>query len=82
MLQRILQKWIKQERKVLGRWSIDSCDKKTNNKVDMSNEDHCGPCGQYILEKTSVSTCKNKEITDINAKSKSILYFHKTGEKV
>ena len=48
----------------------------------MSNEDHCGPCGQYILEKTSVSTCKNKEITDINAKSKSILYFHKTGEKV
>ncbi len=22
-----------------------------NNKVDMSNEDHCGPCGQYILTK-------------------------------
>ena len=26
-------------------------DKKINNKIDLSNEDHCGPCGQYILDK-------------------------------
>jgi hypothetical protein len=38
-----------QEKKVLGRWAIDYCDKKTNNKIDLSNEDHCGPCGQYML---------------------------------
>jgi hypothetical protein len=35
----------------LGRWNIDYCSKKINNKVDLSNEDHCGPCGQYILSK-------------------------------
>jgi len=29
----------------LGRWTIDTCDKKTNTKIDFSNEDHCGPCG-------------------------------------
>jgi len=22
-----------------------------NQKIDLSNEDHCGPCGQYALEK-------------------------------
>jgi hypothetical protein len=38
-----------QEKKVLGRWAIDYCDKKTNHKIDLSNEDHCGPCGQYML---------------------------------
>jgi hypothetical protein len=37
--------------KPLGRWNIDYCSKKINNKVDWSNEDHCGPCGQYILTK-------------------------------
>jgi hypothetical protein len=48
----ILNRFIKQEKKVLGRWNIDKCDKKINNTVDLSNEDHCGPCGQYILNKT------------------------------
>jgi hypothetical protein len=43
---------MRNEKKILGRWNIDYCDKKTNNKIDLSNEDHCGPCGQYILNKT------------------------------
>jgi hypothetical protein len=29
----------------LGRWKIDYCNKKINRKIDMSNTDHCGPCG-------------------------------------
>lgn len=37
--------------KPMGRWNIDYCVKKINNKVDLSNEDHCGPCGQYIISK-------------------------------
>jgi hypothetical protein len=37
--------------KPVGRWSIEECNVKTNNKVDLSNEDHCGPCGQYALTK-------------------------------
>ncbi len=37
--------------KPVGRWKIENCDKKMNLKIDLSNEDHCGPCGQYVLEK-------------------------------
>ena len=35
----------------LGRWRIEKCNTQMNNKIDLSNEDHCGPCGQYALEK-------------------------------
>jgi hypothetical protein len=35
----------------LGRWKIEHCDIKIKNKIDLSNEDHCGPCGQYALTK-------------------------------
>ena len=51
-----LQNLVKNEKKILGRWNIEYCDKKLNNKIDMSNEDHCGPCGQYVLDKTLDST--------------------------
>ena len=42
---------LKELPKPLGRWKIEYCYKKINNKIDLSNEDHCGPCGQYALEK-------------------------------
>lgn len=35
----------------VGRWRIEHCNTQMNNKIDLSNEDHCGPCGQYALEK-------------------------------
>jgi hypothetical protein len=49
----IIKKIISKETpiKPLGRWNLDYCDKKINNKIDMSNEDHCGPCGQYALSR-------------------------------
>ena len=50
-LQNLIKRIIQEEKKILGRWNIDYCDKKTGNKIDLSNEDHCGPCGQYILNK-------------------------------
>lgn len=46
----IIQQIMKKDKKVLGRWNMEYCDKKMNKKVDLSNEDHCGPCGQYLLE--------------------------------
>ena len=52
----IIKKFIKNEVKPLGRWNIEYCEKKTNHKIDLSNEDHCGPCGQYILDKTKAIT--------------------------
>ena len=56
----IIQKFIKEDKKILGRWNIEYCDKKMNNKIDLSNEDHCGPCGQYILDKTKTDININK----------------------
>jgi hypothetical protein len=48
----ILQKFFpKQPIKPMGRWNNEYCDVKTSQKVDLSNEDHCGPCGQYALSK-------------------------------
>jgi len=47
--------------KPMGRWNNDYCDVKTNKKVDLSNEDHCGPCGQYkVIPGTSVKPDKYK----------------------
>jgi len=40
---------------VLGRWRIEKCNNKISNKIDLSNEDHCGPCGQYALEKVKLN---------------------------
>ena len=37
--------------KPVGRWRIENCNKQMNSKIDLSNEDHCGPCGQYALSK-------------------------------
>ena len=50
---------MKEQPKRLGRWNIDYCNKKINQKIDLSNEDHCGPCGQYMITKIS----SNKNIT-------------------
>jgi hypothetical protein len=44
--------------KPLGRWNLEYCSKKINNKVDLSNEDHCGPCGKYALQQLKSNTQK------------------------
>ena len=57
----ILQKFIPKNIKLpLGRWTIENCHKKINDKIDLSNEDHCGPCGQYSLEKLKQKENNNK----------------------
>jgi len=59
----ILQKFIKNDKKILGRWNIEYCDKKINNKIDLSNEDHCGPCGHYILNINNNNNNNNNNIS-------------------
>jgi hypothetical protein len=61
----ILRKFIpNQAPKPVGRWRIEKCNKQMNHKIDLSNEDHCGPCGQYALDKIELN--KN---SDFNLKS-------------
>ena len=50
----------------VGRWNIEYCNSKINHKVDLSNEDHCGPCGQYALIKIDLK--KEKENQNKNSK--------------
>jgi hypothetical protein len=37
--------------KPVGRWGLEKCNIQLGRKVDLSNEDHCGPCGQYAVQK-------------------------------
>jgi len=52
----ILSKFIPKDLpRPIGRWKIEYCNHKINNKIDLSNEDHCGPCGQYAITKINES---------------------------
>lgn len=51
IMQRVSQLMKKIEPMPLGRWNVDYCPRKMETKVDMANEDHCGPCGQYAITK-------------------------------
>ena len=42
---RISHLFLPEPKRILGRWNMEICDKKRNRKIDFSNEDHCGPCG-------------------------------------
>lgn len=62
----------KQLHKPLGRWRIENCNKQINNKIDLSNEDHCGPCGQYALEKIELKNVKKDIIIYSNKERKGM----------
>ena len=62
LLEKIFSKEVS---KPLGRWSIEKCNIKMNNRIDLSNEDHCGPCGQYTL-KIKNNNIKNTNIEKIS----------------
>jgi hypothetical protein len=53
--------------KPMGRWRIENSNKQMNYKIDLSNEDHCGPCGQYALSKIEF-----KKKQKMNNKQKNI----------
>jgi hypothetical protein len=39
----------KETPKKLGRWNIENCNIKIDHKIYLSNQDHCGSCGQYKI---------------------------------
>jgi hypothetical protein len=47
--------------KPMGRWRIEHSNIQINNKIDLSNEDHCGPCGQYAKNQI-----EKKQTKDVN----------------
>ena len=72
----IIKKFLpKKITKPVGRWKIEYCNVQINNKVDLSNEDHCGPCGQYALEKKELNN--NNDIQLHRPKRKMRQTFYK-----
>ena len=64
----ILKRFIpKQPPTQVGRWRIEHCNSQMNHKIDLSNEDHCGPCGQYALEKIEFKNDTTKTNTNTPA---------------
>ena len=49
----------KPEIKALGRWSFLD-DAKLYRRADLSNEDHCGPCGEYVINKNPANLLQDK----------------------
>ena len=46
----------------LGRWRLKQCNVQMIHKIDLSNEDHCGPCGQYALKKVKLKNEADKDV--------------------
>ena len=68
--------------KLLGRWNIDYCNKKINNKIDLSNEDHCGPCGQYAMTKlVNEVNIHNTPVYISTMQEANRINVHKTGSQ-
>ena len=51
--------------KPMGRWRVENNNTQMNHKVDLSNEDHCGPCGQYALSKIETVKPRKTKAKDI-----------------
>lgn len=52
--------------KHLGRWHMEDCPQRLKTKIDLANEDHCGPCGQYVMDKMQ------EKINDLETKISNI----------
>jgi hypothetical protein len=64
---RFFKKFTTSEQKVpLGRWGINTCQNKVNTKVDLSNEDHCGPCSYTPKKDNTNNESKDEVKEDIN----------------
>jgi hypothetical protein len=48
---RIKNMLVKEPLKPVGRWGLEKCNIQIGRKADLANEDHCGPCGQYAVQK-------------------------------
>lgn len=73
-LQKLMNAVAKPNTNVLGRWALESCDKKINSKIDWSNVDHCGTCSYDKLQITPEVKCKrSKELEDSPARTHQVL---------
>ena len=58
----------------LGRWQMEHCTEKTKNKIDLANEDHCGPCGQYAMHKMELDKSHTR-VNELEKKTNGLQQF-------
>jgi hypothetical protein len=51
LIELMKSKFNKSDVKQLGRWNLEYSDAKIKNKIDLSNEDYCRLCNDYIINK-------------------------------
>jgi hypothetical protein len=60
----------------LGRWTQERCAIKLNKKIDLANEDNCGPCGEYILTKLDLNKLNKAKTSTLSASSPHLMAEH------
>ena len=51
-------------RPVLGRFGKIDCEDSAKQKSELANEDHCGTCATYVLQKQEELGDKNKSVPE------------------
>jgi hypothetical protein len=70
-IMKIIRKFTQKDAQTpLGRWQLDYCSKQLSNKIDLSNEDHCGSCGQYAISKNELNKTPISTDADIHPNTK------------
>lgn len=46
--------------RIYGRWGTNYSSRQLDARIDLANEDHCGPCGNYRMNKKTDTTMKNR----------------------
>ena len=68
---------LKEPKKILGRWNIETCKKRVDRKIDYSNEDHCGPCGLTTVAPPSASAASQAATTPSTVKNQYPIIIYK-----
>lgn len=55
------------EKKTLGRWNLIYDQGQLQKRIDLANEDHCGPCGTKGFERTPYSGVHSMRLCNSNA---------------
>lgn len=66
---------------IYGRWGMDYKPGQVDTRIDLANEDHCGPCGTYALSKEQQQYTDKKRLSYENAVKFGIMQrrgFHST----
>jgi hypothetical protein len=58
--------------KPVGRWKPETCTATIDQKIDFSNFDHCGPCGQYNLT-TTIKAVKKEKLMSVKTDDDNLL---------